>query len=469
LNKPFDIEKVSTRLISRLSEIVSDKIQQACAELSDYMHSDYFLIDCIKKGFIYHHGSVPDNVRIYIEHLFSTERDMNFVVTSSTLLEGVNLPVEKMFLLDNKKGRGVLSPAQFKNLIGRICRFSEIFSPINGSLEKLEPQIFLVGSSYFSKNANIENFIRVSMKVDKQVKDEPNNVLLKNVSITDANISRKEEADEFIENFEPGVVSDYSKDHVQTEIGKLCYMNNTSEINIFAAEHSMQDIANNIDAKSIGTVEEVFNVFVELFLPFVKYGENHQNLGRLYFEESRRFYQMFLHWRIKNASYKEMISSFLKYWNKVEKSGDSDVYVGRWGDKKRDGFRELWTDIKGKNRMQRVNLAIVRIKEEQDFLDNTFMKYIEVINDLGILVDEFYEKIKYGTSNKDMIALIKNGFSSGLASLIVNDYRRYVEIDNTLNTIMIRPNLIEEMIENEENDILIYEVKYNTKSNLQEA
>ncbi|ALA41014.1 DEAD/DEAH box helicase [Paenibacillus peoriae] len=469
LNKPSDIERVSARLVTRLPVIESDKIEQACKEMSDYMHSDYFLIDCMRKGFIYHHGSVPDNVRNYIEHLFSTEKSMNFVITSSTLLEGVNLPVEKLFLLDNKKGRGKLSPAQFKNLIGRICRFSEIFSPINGSLEKLEPKIFLVGSSYFSTNANIENFIRDSMKVDKKIKDEPTNVLLKNVDITQNNSSRKEEADEFIENFEPGIITGYNKGHVQTEIGKLCFMNNISEIDIILNEHAMQGVADSIDPNSISTVEDIFNVFVDLFLSFIKAEENYDNLSRLDYVESRRFYQMFLNWRIKNASYKEMISSFLRYWSKVEKSGSSDVYVGRWGDKQRDGFRELWTDIKGKNRRQRVNLAIVRIKEEQDFLDNTFIKYIEVMNDLGILVDDFYEKIKYGTSNKDMIALIKNGYSSGLASLIVNDYRSHVEINSSLNTVLLRPSLIEEMSENGENDILIYEVKYNTKSNPQEV
>lgn len=262
LNKPSDIERVSARLVSRLAVIESDKIEQACKEMSDYMHSDYFLIDCMRKGFIYHHGSVPDNVRNYIEHLFSTEKAMNFVITSSTLLEGVNLPVEKLFLLDNKKGRGKLSPAQFKNLIGRICRFSEIFSPINGSLEKLEPQIYLVGSSYFSANANIEKFIRDSMKVDKKIKDVPTNVLLKNVDITQDNFSRKEGADEFIENFEPGIITGYNKGHVQTQIGKLCFMNNISEIDIILNEHVMQGVADSIDPKSISTVEDIFNVFV---------------------------------------------------------------------------------------------------------------------------------------------------------------------------------------------------------------
>ncbi|MCM3000509.1 DEAD/DEAH box helicase [Paenibacillus cellulositrophicus] len=469
LNKPADIEKVAGRLIPLLSENQSEKIAQACNEISEYMHSDYFLIECIKKGFIYHHGSVPDNVRLYVENLFSNVNDMEFVITSSTLLEGVNLPVEKMFLLDNKKGRGVLSPSQFKNLIGRVCRFNEIFSPVDGSLEKLEPQIYLVGSSYFSKNANINDFIRSSMKVDKKIKDDPSNVLLKNVEINDDNFSKKDEADDFIENFEPGLVPNYGKNHVKTKIGKLCFMNNTNEIDILLNEEYMQEIAESIELNSISTAEEVFEIFTDLFLPFIRTGDAFDNLRRLDFEESRRFYQMFLNWRIKNASFREMINSILRYWAKVEKSSDTLVFVGRWGDKTRGGFREFWTDISGKTKTERVNLAIVRIKEEQDFLDNTFIKYIEVMNDLGILTEEFYEKIKYGTNNKDMIVLIKNGFSNGLASLIVNNYRKFIEIDKEFSSVYIRPSLISKMIENNENDILIYEAKYNSRSNLQEA
>ncbi|GIP30938.1 DEAD/DEAH box helicase [Paenibacillus sp. J2TS4] len=467
LNKPSDIEKLSTRFVARTNEIISEKIQQACAELSEYMHPDYFMIKCLRKGFIYHHGSVPDNVRLYIEHLFSTEMELKFVITSSTLLEGVNLPVEKMFLLDNKKGRRILSPSQFKNLIGRVNRFSEVFSPTDGGLEKLEPKIYLVGSNYFSKNANIENFIRDSMKVDKEVKDEPVNVLLKNVSISEANAAKKDEADEFIENFEPGVISNYKKKLAQTELGKLCFMNNISEIDVITNEHAMQQIINGYEMQSIDSAEGVFEAFAEIFLPFIKNNDDYKNLSRLNFKESQRFYQMFLNWRIKNASYREMINSFLKYWNEVEHSNEStDIYVGRWGDKKRDGHRELWTDIKLKSRAQRINLAIVRIKDEQDFLDNTFIKYIEVMNDTGIMVNEFYEKIKYGTTDKYKISLIKNGLSSGLSNLIINDYRTFVEIDTALNTIVIKPELVERMIEQNENGILIHEVRYNTKSTL---
>ena len=47
---------------------------------------------------------------------------------------------------------------------------------------------------------------------------------------------------------------------------------------------------------------------------------------------------------------------------------------------------------------QRIRVAaIVRIKEEQDFIDNNLIKYVEVLYDLGLIEDKFYAQIKYGT------------------------------------------------------------------------
>ena len=111
------------------------------------LQPQYNLLACLRKGVIYHHGSVPDAIRIYIEDLYKRIPEIKFVVTTSTLLSGVNLPAERMFILDNKKGKGKLRPEAFKNLIGRVCRFSEIFNPSTGGLEMLEPQIHIVFGS----------------------------------------------------------------------------------------------------------------------------------------------------------------------------------------------------------------------------------------------------------------------------------------------------------------------------------
>src|SRR5690606_7660435 len=105
---------------------VNPKISKAIEDISSYIHVDYSLITALKKGIVYHHGSVPDNIRLYIENLFSTIPEINYIITTSTLLEGVNIPADTMFLLDYKKGLSKLSHAQFKNLVGRVSRFGEI-------------------------------------------------------------------------------------------------------------------------------------------------------------------------------------------------------------------------------------------------------------------------------------------------------------------------------------------------------
>ena len=99
------------------------------------------------------------------------------------------------------------------------------------------------------------------------------------------------------------------------------------------------------------------------------------------------------------------------------------VYVGKWGDVKRPGSNVArYTKFVGKNRTQVVNLAIVRIKEEQDFIDNTLIKYVEVLHDLDLIEDGFYAQIKYGTDDERTICLIKNGTSD-------DNYGGWAELD----------------------------------------
>lgn len=178
LNKPTDIEKFALALADVLPEMDSEMIQTACDNISNYLQPQYNLLACLRKGIIYHHGSVPDAIRIYIEDLYKKDDSVKYVITSSTLLSGVNLPAERMFILDNKRGRSNLSHDSFKNLVGRVCRFSEIFNDETGNLQRLEPQIYLVFGKYFAQNANCESFLRNVAKVEQNYKDAVDNVLL---------------------------------------------------------------------------------------------------------------------------------------------------------------------------------------------------------------------------------------------------------------------------------------------------
>ena len=466
VNSPPKLEAFAIKLKGKFTTVTSNKIMQACKEISDYLHEDYNLIDCLKHGVVYHHGSVPDIVKLYIENLFTTEEELKFIVTSSTLLEGVNIPAEKLFLMDYRKGRRKLTPSQFKNLSGRICRFSEIFNAQKGDLTLLLPEIFIISSEYMPEKANIEKFLKDSVREDNAIKDKLTNVLLEKTIINDKNKQAQQDAEEFLGNYEADIITTKKYRKATTDIGKLCFSNNITEIDIINNEKSLQeniDILLRNEIKAISAVE-VIDIVQSVFLDYISENENNQNILRLKNDKARSFYAMFLDWRMRSAPYSELISRFVGYWNRIQSNDEAFIYVGKWGDKKRGGHRNLWIDLKEKSLSAKVNLAIIRIKEEQDFIDNTIVKFIEILNDLELIESDIYKMIKYGTSDENKILMIKNGYSNSLATLLLKKYQTYLSIDLQTNTVIAKSEIISRMTKNEENGILIFEATYNVKT-----
>jgi len=461
LNSPPRLEKLAGTLAAHEEPIEYDELDAVCEDISEFLHRDYSLLDCLKKGVIYHHGSVPDVVKLFIEELYSVIPGMRYIVSSSTLLEGVNIPAEKLFLLECKKGPSNLTASQFKNLVGRVCRFGEIFNDSAGSLHLLEPEIYIVASGYIHRNANIEKFLRDRVKVDKKIKDEIENVLLENTEITDKNEGQFEKAVEVLENLSPGVTG-REVQYAETPVGKVCYLNNIIEFPILEYESKIAEYLDEVrsDEHVINDLEELMDVIHHAFINYIP-DDSYKNLQRLKEEPAKRFYRMFLSWRMRNASYNEMIKRFLDYWAEIP---DTLVYADKWGDTSRDGsYSESWVNIDEKSNKERVNLAIVRIKEEQDFLDNQIIKFIEILNDLELLDEVFYKQIKYGTADENKITMIKNGFSAGLASLVLEKYSNYVEIDVEANIVNLRTEVQEIMKRNNESRIFIFETGFNTR------
>lgn len=462
LNKPTDIEKFALALADVLPEMDSEMIQTACDNISNYLQPQYNLLACLRKGIIYHHGSVPDAIRIYIEDLYKKDDSVKYVITSSTLPSGVNLPAERMFILDNKRGRSNLSHDSFKNLVGRVCRFSEIFNDETGNLQRLEPQIYLVFGKYFAQNANCESFLRNVAKVEQNYKDAVDNVLLSEAKITTMNEEELRHASEFIENYENGVVEDYQERYTSTVSGKACIMNGITELDIFAHEAAIQQQVNGYQSENlkISDSNTLLETIYELFIQYLP-DNGAESLKRLENQEARNFYSMMFEWRVENKSYAEMINLFVGYWQQLyKKDKNVIVYVGKWGDVKRSGSNVArYTKIFGKDRTQLINLAIVRIKEEQDFIDNTLIKYVEVLYDLELIEDNFYARIKYGTDDERAICLIKNGLSLSSAVLLIKKYNSYLQINVSSSTVVFDDALISEMKKENENQILIYEVQ----------
>ena len=107
------------------AKALSDRAIQLTDFLGKAIHEDYSLIDCIKHGVGFHHRMLPKIARTEIEEIYREEEDLDVIVSTPTLLQGVNLPAEKIFIHNPKKGPKELTDFDFKNLIGRVGRLNE--------------------------------------------------------------------------------------------------------------------------------------------------------------------------------------------------------------------------------------------------------------------------------------------------------------------------------------------------------
>jgi hypothetical protein len=101
--------------------------------VKDLIHDDYNLAELLRHGIAFHHGGLPNFIRKRIEELYSNKK-IRYVFCTSTLLEGVNLPTENIFIYPMKKSINKLSiksKLSFWNLAGRAGRYK---NELNGNI-----------------------------------------------------------------------------------------------------------------------------------------------------------------------------------------------------------------------------------------------------------------------------------------------------------------------------------------------
>lgn len=104
---------LDTKNDKRLSDLARD--------IRNEVHGDYYLADLVEKGVAYHIGYLPADIRMRIEDYYR-DRIITTLFCTSTLIEGVNLPADNLFITSYKSGLSHFSPVEFKNLIGRVGR-----------------------------------------------------------------------------------------------------------------------------------------------------------------------------------------------------------------------------------------------------------------------------------------------------------------------------------------------------------
>ena len=132
VNGAAEAEKVAIQLRSLIMQndsgfLPSLRVSDLIKLIRKTIHPNYALIETLKAGVAFHYGNMPLAIRSEIEELFKIG-DISFLVCTSTLVEGVNLPAKSIFIRGPKKGKNVpMDEMDFWNLAGRAGRQGKEF------------------------------------------------------------------------------------------------------------------------------------------------------------------------------------------------------------------------------------------------------------------------------------------------------------------------------------------------------
>ncbi len=129
VNGPSEAEKVAKAVFEQLpaSTVADSEIDDLRDLIKTAVHSKYLLADVLARRVAFHYGNMPLVVRTEIERLFG-EGKIHYLICTSTLLEGVNLPCRTIFMRNPQKGTGrPLKEGDFWNLAGRAGRWGKEF------------------------------------------------------------------------------------------------------------------------------------------------------------------------------------------------------------------------------------------------------------------------------------------------------------------------------------------------------
>lgn len=128
-NGPKDAEGVALGLmeVSTADASENPRMAELIALVRAAVHDQYDLVRCLEKRVGFHYGRIPAIVRRGVEAAFA-DGDIKYLVTTSTLIQGVNFPAANLFVCKPKKGNaGPLGAAEFWNLAGRAGRLGREF------------------------------------------------------------------------------------------------------------------------------------------------------------------------------------------------------------------------------------------------------------------------------------------------------------------------------------------------------
>lgn len=437
ISRPVKIEKFSKELCSKIniSNIENDEdIQEIIKMLKKHVHEDFYIIDLLKKGIVYIHGKMPEQIKDYLEYKFNQNKKLKYIIANHVILEGMNLPIDSLFILTVNS----LAKEQLVNLIGRVNRLNEIFTKNKNNLKKLIPKIFFVNSEEYNRsNSNMSNKIEElrSFSFDDCIK----NPLMENYDINKLKISKEEKIKKQIKNEkiiinEEKTLLEPNNEHekmekIIIECGISNYYTNISEL----ANNILKCIElekNNKELLGDNVIDKIYNIFIK---------EQDNNITdfeikRLKNNEAIEYYKNYIKYNKK--SLKERVEQQYEYFKKIKNDPQKrELYIGEsYGEFAKETedypqqFKKVYINLSNKDSKTLLNLAIAKIKIEDDFISFKINNFVTLMYKVGLINENEYNEFVYGTNEKKKLNLIKKGLSISLINKL-NDEK---QLDNLM-------------------------------------
>ncbi|WP_417350085.1 DEAD/DEAH box helicase [Ferrimonas sp.] len=473
LRSPRKIEQLAKVFESRLECLDSESLLELAEVVSKNVHEEFYCVDYLKKGLIYLHGKLPDLVKEYLEHKFSIAKEVKFVIANAVILEGVNLPIDNLYVLNTYN----LDSKAITNLIGRVNRLNEVFGP-EGDLEKLLPRVHFINSDEFNmRRGNMRNkIVALRSGVFKDViknpllmgydftKDERDlDKSIENGDVDNERIisSRIKRYDDLIDREEFLVFEDGEEDSRVKRILMESTLSSTYKDSGSIFE-MLEDRASLISFNASWDNSDIMDKIHWFFIHGFENEIIKKEFLRLKNPKAKAFYRMFIE-DSHRLTLKAHITKMVKHFQDRMLDPDGAAFYigdsyGEFSKENSDGTygKKVYIDLRAKSYKQLVNIALVKIKIESDFVSYKLNEYVNVLKDLGLISQKEYDLHIYGTENKLNSDFVKLGLSGSLINRLDHDKQMENLSINKFGTIEFNSEFIEYI--NKQDDLMKFEV-----------
>ena len=446
IEKAREFRRYFMNLESNFNDYQKLEIKNTIKLIKDFIHDDYYLVDCLDYGIGFHFGNLPQVIRNSIEHLFK-KGIIKFLFCTSTLLEGVNLPAKNVFILVNKKHKSNMSRIDFWNLAGRAGRLNY----------ELSGNIFCIRENIldWKKTDIIDNRLDINLDtcIDLQIKKNAKKI--ERILNDDKDIRFQSETQKEINKYIANIISidtlELNNEYKSPLIDKL--LKGNKEIIIQKAQEVIEkldvprEIMQNNHSIMIKDQDRVYNYLqknankldniiltnqvkykrcleiLETFYEIYNWSENESKLSKV---DSLKYYALLMNKWINGFSLKQIINDALEHYQEKEKKV---IFYD-----KGETITELF-NIKNKRHVNEIINQSIR--DIENILRFTLQKYFN--NYHKMLVGLFSELragynwatfLEYGTKDTIAITLQNMGISRHIAHLLIKDYSEYLELHN---------------------------------------